>query len=265
MDSLQKFHKKAFSIITIAGFGVIALFLWLQFSNQRESFINNWTSLLSGLVFLISTIICFKYYKKIGDRGGISTTILWTGVANLLYFFGAIAWTYYVYFEGIETPYPSLGDIFFILMPVAYAICVGSLLQIYRSSTKLSTWVISVIVFTALAYIMFVFVGNPEISNELPFWENFFNFAYTLSDSIYVGAGVALLLIAGGKIYKGILIWVLGMFIITIADIVFTHRAAMGIVWDGDIADQLYTLSAIVFTYAIILLSKISDQNKIRI
>lgn len=265
MDTLQKFHKKAFSIITISGFGVIALFLWLQFTDQRTSFFNSWASFISGSVFLVGAIICFMYYKKIGDRGGISSTILWTGIANLLFFLGSVSWTYYVYFKQIEMPYPSFADLFFILMPVAYLFAVGSLLQIYKSSTKASTWVTAVVVFAALAYVMFVFVGNPEISNELTLMENFFNFAYTLSDSIYVGAGVALLLIAGGKIYKGILIWVLGMFIITIADIIFTHRAATEILWDGDIADQLYTLSAVIFTYAIILLSKISEQNKIRI
>lgn len=265
MNSLQKFHKIAFSIITISGFGVIAMFLWLQATDQRTTVFNDWASFLSGLIFLVGAIICFTYYRKIGDRGGISSTILWTGIANTLYFLGSVSWTYYVYFKGVETPYPSFGDIFFILMPVAYAFCVGSLLQIYRSSTKPSTWVTAVVVFAALAYLMFVFVGNSEISNELPFRENFFNFAYTLSDSIYVGAGVALLLIAGGRIYKGILVWVLGMFVITIADIVFTHRAATELVWDGDIADQLYTISAIIFTYAVILLSKISEQNKIRI
>ncbi len=265
MDNLQKFHKKAFNIITFTGFPVILLFLGLQFTGLTNTAFSSWASLVSGFIFLISAIICFKYYKKIGDRGGVSNAILWTGIANLLYFIGSVVWTYYILFENIEIPYPSIADIFYILMPLAYAFATGSLLQIYRSSTKPSTWFFAVVVFSILAYVMFVFVGNPEISNELSFWENFFNFSYTLSDSIYVGAGFSLLLIAGGKIYKGITIWVLGMFLITIADILFTYRAATGVVWDGDIADQLYTFSTIIFTYAVILLSKMSEQNKLDI
>lgn len=265
MDTLQKFHKKAFTLISVTGFAVIGLFLWLQFTNQTDSIFNYLAAIFSGLVFFISSLICFYYYKKIGDRGGISTTILWTGIANLLFVIGSVIWAYYVYFEGIELPYPSLSDVFYILMPVAYTFALGSLLQIYKSSTKASTWFVALFVFAVLAYTTFILIGGSAFAEDVPFWENFFNFAYTLSDSIYVGAGVALLVIAGGKIYKGIFVWVLGMFLITLADILFTYRATTGELWNGDITDQLYTLSAIVFTYAVILLSKISEQNKIRI
>lgn len=265
MDTLQKFHKKAFLLISFTGLAVIALFLWLQFNNIHDSYINSYSSVISGFVFLISTIISIKYYNKIGERGAVSKAILWTGLANLLFFIGSVTWSFYNLFLDIELPYPSFADIFYVLMPACYAIAVGNLMQIYKSSTKASMWIVAVLVFSALVYVMFNFVGQPEISRELDFWTNFFNFAYALSDSIYVGAGVALLIVAGGKIFKGILLWVLGMFIITIADLVFTYREAIEVLWNGDIADQLYTLSAIIFTYAVISLAKISEQNKIKI
>lgn len=265
MDTLQKFHKKAFNLISITGFGVIAFFLWLQFTGRTQTDLNNWAALVSGAVFLVSALICFYYYKKIGDRGGVSTTILWTGISNLLFFLGSVVWAYYNFFAKIETPYPSLADIFYLSMPIAYAFAVGSLLQIYRSSTSKSTWITAILVFSGLIYVVFNFVGKPEISSELSFWENVFNFAFALSDSIYVGAGAALLIIAGGKIYKGILVWVLGMFLITIADFVFTYRAAIEVIWNGDISDQLYTLSAIIFTYSVILIAKMTEQDKINI
>jgi hypothetical protein len=265
MDTLQKFHKKAFYIITISGFAVIALFLWLQFTGRTDTPINQWASLISGFIFLISAVICFIYYKKGGDRGGVSNAILWTGISSLLFFLGGATWNYYNLFAGIESPYPSLADMFFILMPISFAISVGSLLQIYKSSTKASSVAVATVVFLALVWLMFHFVGKPEISSELSFWENFFNFSYALSDSLYTGAGFALLIIAGGKIYKGIFVWVLAMFIITIADIVFSARAATESLWNGDISDQLYTLSAIFFTYAVILLSKIPEQKKFEI
>ena len=75
MDSLQKFHKKAFYIITFTGFPVILLFIWLQLTARTDTFFNTWASMFSGLIFLISSIICFIYYKKIGDRGQISKVI----------------------------------------------------------------------------------------------------------------------------------------------------------------------------------------------
>lgn len=265
MDTLQKFHIKAFLSISITGFAVIALFLWLQVNNIHESYINSYVSVISGFVFLVSTIISVKYYNKIGDRGAVSKAILWTGISNLLFFIGSVTWSFYNLFLNIELPYPSFADIFFILMPVCYALAVGNLMQVYKSSTKPSIWMVAVLVFAALVYLMFNFVGQPEISRELDFWTNFFNFSYALSDSIYVGAGVALLIVAGGKIFRGILVWVLGMFIITIADIIFTYREAIEVLWNGDIADQLYTLSAIIFTYAVILLAKMTEQNKLKI
>nr|MBP9763277.1 hypothetical protein [Candidatus Paceibacterota bacterium] len=182
-----------------------------------------------------------------------------------LFFLGGATWSFYNLFAGIESPYPSLADVFFVLMPISFAISVGSLLQIYKSSTRASSIVVATIIFLGLAWLMFHFVGKPEISSELSFWENFFNFSYALSDSIYTGAGFALLVIAGGKIYRGIFVWVLAMFLITIADIIFSTRAATESLWNGDISDQLYTLSAIIFTYAVILLSKISDKKIIKI
>jgi hypothetical protein len=265
METLQKFHKKAFAFITISGFAVIGLCLWLQENNITDSYINNYISLISGSIFLVSAIISLKYYKKIGDRGGISKAILWTGISNLLFFIGSVTWAYYNLFLHIELPYPSFADLFFVLMPLCYGVAVGNLMQIYRSSTRPQTWVVAILIFVGLVYTMFNFVGKPEISSELDFWTNFFNFGYALSDSIYVGAGFALLIVAGGKIFKGILVWTLGMFLITIADLVFTYRDAIGLLWNGDIADQLYTLSAIIFTYAVILLSKMTEQNKINI
>jgi len=265
MDNLQKFHKKAFNLITFTGFAVIILFLWLQFTGRTDTIFNTWASSISGVVFLISSIICFYYYKKIGDRGSISIAILATGISNLFFFLGSIVWTFYNFIFDIDIPYPSVADLFFILMPIAYAVAVGSMLQLYRSSTKINTWFIATIIFIAFAYLIFSTIGKPDISSELTFWNNFFNFSYAISDSLYVGAGVALLFIAGGTIYKGILVWVIGMFLITIADLLFTYRDALGILWNGDIADQLYTLSAIIFTYAVILLSKMTEQNKINI
>lgn len=265
MINLQNFHKKAFLTISITGFAAIGMFLWLQFTGRTQTTFNDFVSLISGAVFLISSIICFIYYKKLGDRGGVSIAILATGFANLLFFAGNAFWGYYNLVEGIEVPYPSLSDVFFILMPICYAVAVGSLLQIYKLSTKFSTIAIAGLVFIALVAVVFSTVGKPEVSNELPFWENFFNFAYSLSDAVYVGLGVSLLIVAGGKIYKGILAWVLGMFLITAADFVFTQRAAAETIWNGDIADQLYTLSAIVFTYAVILLAKITDRLKLEV
>jgi hypothetical protein len=265
MNKINLSHKKAFLLITFSGFPVILFFLWLQQTGQTQTNLNNFVAILSGFIFLLSSIISFKYYKKIGDRGGVSSAIFWTGVSSLLFFLGSIVWTYYNFIEKIELPYPSVADIFYVSMAIAYAIAIGSLLQIYKTSTSLKTWIVSIAVFILLTSVMFFYVGQPEISGELSFWENFFNFAFALSDSIYVGAGVALLIIAGGKIYKGIMVWVLGMFLITIADIVFSYRSATGELWNGDIADQIYTLSAIIFTYAIILLAKMTEQNKINI
>lgn len=264
MSDLEKIHKTSFKIITLAGLSAILVFMFMQFTGMRDTPLNDFSSLIMGLVFLISSIICFIYYKKI-DRGAISTTILNTAIANLLFALGSFLWSIYNIFMQIEIPYPSLVDVFYIIMPINYAIAIGSLLQIYKSSTKTSTAIISVIIFTILASIMFFLVGRPEISRELSFWENFFNFAYPLSNSVYVSAGVALLVIAGGKIFRGILIWVLAMFTIAIADQLFTYRASLDLAWNGDIADQIYVLSAIIFTYAVIYLAKISDRRSVGI
>lgn len=265
MDTLQKFHKKSFNIITFTGFPVILFFLWLQFTGRTETIFNTWASIISGFVFLISSIICFLYYKKIGDRGGISITILFTAIANLLYFIGSITWAYYNFFVGIEIPYPSIADIFYIAMPIAYAVSIGALFQIYRSSTKPSTLIISIAIFLGLGYLIFSTIGAPDVSADLSFWNNFFNFSYSISDAMYLGAGVSLLFIAGGKIYRGIFVWVISMLIISAADLLFTYRDALGIIWNGDIADQLYTLSAIMFTYAVILLSKMPERSNLKI
>lgn len=265
MDLLQKFHTKAFTIITLLGFGAIAFFLWIQFTEQTESTITNWASLVLGLAFAISAIICFQYYKKIGDRGGVSKAILNTGIANTLFAIGSIIWIYYNFAESISVPYPSIADVFFLAMSIPYALAVGSLLQIYKTSAKASSIVAASGVFLILVLAMMFFVGKPEISGELSFWENFFNFGFALSDSVYVGGGVALLIMAGGKIYRGILVWVLAMFTITMADLVFSYRTATEIVWNGDIADQLYVLSAIIFTYAVILLSKMPERKSFEI
>lgn len=264
MDTLEKLHKKSFNIITITGFATILFFLWLQFTNTTSEPINNYSTLFSGLVFLISAIICFIYYKKIGEKSNISTAILNTGISNILFAIGSFVWSYNN-FQGIEVPYPSLGDIAFILMPISFAFAIGSMMQTYKSSTSKSTAIIASLVFIILVSLMFFLVGKPEISGDLPFAENFFNFAYALSDSIYVGAGVSLLIIAGGKMYKGIFVWVLAMFIITLADIIFSYRTAIEVVWNGDIADQLYTLSAIIFTYAVIYLAQTSESKQIEI
>ncbi len=264
MNTLENFHKKAFNIITITGFAAILFFLYLQFNNITSSPINSYSTIASGTVFLISAIICFIYYKRIGEKSAISTAILGTGLSNLLFAAGSFVWGYYN-FVGVETPYPSIGDTFFILMPITFAISIGSLLQIYKTSTTKSTVFIASTVFLILASTMFFFYGNPEVSIDLSFAEKFFNIAYTLSDSIYVGAGVALLIIAGGRMYKGIFVWVLAMFIITLGDMVFSYRVTHDIVWSGDIADQLYTLSAIIFTYAAIFLAKTSESKEIQI
>ena len=95
MITLQNFHKKAFITISITGFAVIFFFLWLQLTGRTQTVFNDYVSLISGAVFLISAIICFIYYKNLGDRGGVSVAILATGVSNLLFFAGNFLWGYY--------------------------------------------------------------------------------------------------------------------------------------------------------------------------
>ena len=256
INNIKLFLNLLFSII-------IAWAISLQFNPIKNT---DWNYLFNtgySLLFLFGGFIGIYSIYKFKIIGIPKNTLLHLGLALLSYGIGLNVWTYYIYKYQLEVPYPALPDLFFALFYPLSMLSVFSFLKLFSFLIKEET-VKNLLKITTVISIIMIFILGTEISLEVTFWENFFNFYYPISSAFILSASILLIKLSGGESTKSAIWLSLGLATHGIAAFFFTIRSSSGTYWNGDFVDILFAISAFLMSLAgiNIIKSLIPEESK---
>lgn len=179
----------------------------------------------SGLAVILSCIVVYR--QKLDGIFGRAYASLTIGIA--CWFVAEIIWTYQEIGMGIENPFPSVADIFWL---IGYAPLIYYIFKTYKlfASPKLS----NIIVATLAAGIFLGFYVHDSLSStELSTYENTMIFligiAYPTGDVLFIIMATQVVLNSGKGQLTSIPWIFIGMLVTAVADSIFGYTSIAGI------------------------------------
>jgi len=258
-------YKKLFTYLWLIFILLLTYHVVLYFTyNGTENIFNTVFNFAIAVVMVYGGIVGLWGLKQVSMVSFQGRGLFFISLATLGLGIGFLISGFYPLLIGEELPYPSLADYVWLLFTVFNVLAYAYFLKIMKVSVTAKKVVTAIIIFLIAGAFVTYLIGYPSISFEsgLAFNESFFNFYYSISDLILIALSIIILSIAGGKIYKGLFIYNLGMIFQVIADVVFSYQIELGTAYDGDPADALYTISGFLFSLGIIILIRDLSKRK---
>jgi hypothetical protein len=221
-------------ILTLVGFIILVnAFIFLSSISTRVVYTNLTINVTSGAALCAAILVLFR---QIRVHSQYSKTFGFLAVGVGLWFTAEIIWTYYQIGLGIETPFPSLADGFWLAgyVPLTY-----HLYRIYNTVTKKIAGgdmmvVVSAIVAAVLAFLLYLIFGLSGQQQDM--LELIINLAYPILDAILMIPAFVILwsFRKGEPAYTHWVMISLFIIFVTIADIGFDYALAA----DKDSASQ---------------------------
>lgn len=210
----------------------------------------------AGMIF--GSIVSFLGSKKLSNQGSVGKSLLFIGFGLLANAFGFFAWFISETILRQVDLYPAPADFFFVLFYPLVSIGLIYLLRVYALNlTKFK--LIQALFFAIFSGLIMFFVFDlsfPSFDESDSFLKSFFDLMYTFTDVLLVSVVILALRLAGGKIFKGLFVFLFGLILNVVADLVFFYRIENGIYYTGDIGDLFYALSGIALAIGAYFVAK---------
>lgn len=238
----------------------LATFFYLRRDNPLEfiDLYNMHYLFALNAAFFLGGITAFFAIKKPDLPKVVKQSLVLLGVGSFCMGLGFLSWLTLEVGLGESELYPSIADFFYVAFVPIVVIGLLNLLRIFSFALTKKT-ISKSILWVAIASfltIQFGIFSLPEISEDSTLAVTLFDTFYAFTDIVLIAIVVLALSIAGGKIFKGMLIYLFGLGFNVVADLVFFYRIEAGTHAIADIADHIYFLSACVMSAGIYLIAK---------
>ncbi len=237
---------------------IVALLVWGGYLASIENHAMTANYLYNvgySLLYVWGGLIGFFAWRSLGNQGVVAKGFLYLALSFVAYAIGLWMWTYYN-LTGIEAPYPSWADLFFVLFIPFTALAITKFLAIYQILVTRRVVIESVIVFLIATTAILFYQGSESFFGDIGILEKAFNIMYLLTDSILITAAAVVIRTSGGTLHNNLILLVVGYLVRALADLVFYYRAAQEIYWNGDVSDVLYAVSAFLMVFATLRLTR---------
>lgn len=265
---------------------VICLALWAVIAvtgsqdepiNEFYSFIYAVIPFYAGLVGLKNAYVYCKAEQKAKDAKEshamfMAKAVLLFSLGLLTWGIGQFIWAYYSIFLKIETPYPSLADIGFIVSPPLWIVGLMHFthamdLRIHLANKTVKAILISIPLAVTLVafYLIGVLIGDfsPNISDGIV--KVFFDLAYPLFDTVLlimflVVNSLVFIDKLNYKPYKlPLAVLTLGMIFMFFSDIGLSYTSTLDLAYNGDVIDLLFTLAVFLISLGVNQADRINE------
>ncbi|MEM3768979.1 MAG: hypothetical protein QXE37_02955 [Nitrososphaerales archaeon] len=223
MRLVKASNRKRVIIITyISAILISIVYFVLQSTDLYNELSNIVVTIVSGLATLTAYLIAQKYRWNI--RNKFSRCWLFFFLGSLFWFFGELTWAIYSLCLGVEIPYPSIGDVFWL---IAYAPFFMAFLGYFKMFgfpfvSKKKLFVMNSIIFLSSLLILYFVLYPILILGEGPI-VLFFNLAYPIGDLLlFTLAFGSLIVFFGQKIGKSYIYLTSAIIMNIIADSLFS-------------------------------------------
>lgn len=250
--------KKIFSTKVLVGFFTLLLVsqifqdIYLYTLPAHDTQANFWINLYGSTSIFIAIMGFLAVYLGKERKTTLSRSVAWLSWGALLNGLGLLYWLYNNLIHNIEVPYPSIGEYLFIAFPILLYVGSWVLLKVYRpliTARLIIEALVITVISSALVYHYFII---PNIGGV----ESLFGKIVTVTipglDAITITLVYILLRVSGGKLRNYLGLFIISLVLLIIGDFTFQYRDAVGLYWNGDIADLLYMINMYFYALAII-------------
>jgi hypothetical protein len=211
-----------------------------------------WVSALGKVPFLlIGTVFAWRNTQRLeaGNPARLGWLLLFWGLLN--FFLAQSVLCFYELFRGVDVPFPSVGDAFFL---IGYPLLTAALFAFIRSYAAAGfpvggpgeRWALAAGTIAVCALVG-VPVLRPIVAEPAPLLEKFLNLAYPILDFILLVPTVLLLRITvrfrGGVVWKTWIALLSGFLFNFGGDALFAYLQALGQTRFHYLVDILYMLA----------------------
>ncbi len=249
------------------GFFAIVVALWasLFFSHTTAGFYNYLYSFLFGLIPFFSGIAAMHFAHMWGGfKSAVGKAVFFIGLGIFCWGMGENIWSFYNFVLNIPAPYPSLADIgfapsifFYGLGAVYLSRATGAKYALRNRNVRALAMLAPFVIF-AIAYYLLVIVARggvlvPEGDGGL---KTILDIVYPLGG--FVGLTVAVLVSSlsfkylGGRYVWDIYSILAGLFVMFVADIVFSYTTTVGTYYNANFGDLLLATGMFLLSWGVL-------------
>jgi len=249
------------------GFFALVVVLWIALfaTHTTDGFFNYLFSFLFGLVPFFAGIAAMVYAKMWGGlKSAVGKAVFFIGLGIFCWGAGENIWSYYNFVLNIPAPYPSLADIgftpsifFYGLGAIYLSKAAGAQFALRNRNTRAFAILAPFVIF-GIAYYILVTVARggilvPDGENLL---KTILDLAYPLGD--FVGLTVAVIVSSltfkylGGRYLWDIYAILLGLFVMFVADTIFSYTTTVGTYYNADFGDLLLATGVFLLSWGVL-------------
>ncbi|MEM2106112.1 MAG: hypothetical protein QXV21_06600 [Candidatus Bathyarchaeia archaeon] len=236
------------SILTIVG--LVALYAFQGYYLDFISFFSNaFPPLIAGAAVIVSGVSLERYWRRVTDR--FSAIWLYFTCGLFLWFVGEAVWAGYTLIMGIELPYPSAADVFWLAGYIPFFAALCAYVKLFGGALTKKTLVLSLAAtFTLTIFVIFALLipvleaGDDPVTTTI-------NLVYPLLDlSLFSVAHLGLIIFWKGKLGKPWLLISAAITVNAFADILFICATVQGAYYSGHMLDVLFQIAYLLYLVA---------------
>ena len=231
----------------------------IYFRGLVDSDENTYFTLSYFILALFGGIAGISFARKWGGFKSTLGSSIWFFTLGLLaQAVGQIFYNSYIYFLGIELPYPSVGDVAFFVSVLFYILGAYHLAKIsgIKLSMKSVMGKFQALLIPAgilfISYWMFLSGYDPDWSDTAVV---FLDFGFPIGQAIFVSIAILALLISkeilGGMMRKPIMLVIFALIVQYIADFTFSYEVSRDLWYAGGLNDYLFALAYFAMSLAL--------------
>jgi len=222
-------------------------------------FSNFFPPFIAGASVVTSMFALRKYWEGLGSR--LTRVWIYFTLGVTSWFLGELIWGIYALALGVEIPYPSIADGFWLIGYIPLFLALTSYLLMFRPAVSKGTLAVaSTTVFIIAIVFSFLFIIPAVVAKEETF-TRITNVAYPSLDLLLFALSILGLLVFTTTRLKGKMdkVWILlnaGILMNVIADSLFSYTTAQEIYYDGHPLELFFHFGYLLFLLAFYIHTK---------
>jgi len=243
--------KWVYSILAVLVVICVAWNVSLYLSFDKETLSNYLFNLGYTSFHVLGAGVAWWGIRRYHLSSTLGKSLACYGLAMVSYTIALGIWTFYNVVLQQPSPYPGVPDLFFVLF---YPFAAAGLVFLTQSFGGKFTWrsvIETVILFGLLFAMLYSFLVQGSLGDDLPWLTRLLNMLYPALDALLAALAITAIRTEKGALHPNLLLIAFASLVMAAADTIFSYRSTNGTYWNGDVADTLYMVSAILFALAI--------------
>lgn len=192
----------------------------------------------SNIIFpiyaLLPTLSAYMAMKHFGLKSILGRAMFAFSIGLFFWFIGEIVWAIYVIVYGIEVPFPSAADLFYLLgyPPLYFGLI--SYLKVFKDAFNRIVISISSIAGLIVIIVTSILIVPEALISSSNLIEGILSTIYPVFDSLLIILAVmGAIIFFGGRIWMSWLLIAIGFILLGIVEISYYYQELLGLIWEG--------------------------------